>query len=157
MSKTSIPPSYLPPRDYLPRNIRALPELEYPAALNLTETLLDRNVTERGDKVAIYYENERITYREVQARVNRFANALRELGVGKGDRVVLRSFNMPEYLVWNFACWRIGAVPVLVSQLNRAPELAFKINDSEAVAFASTSTTWPILRKRASTARNSSM
>lgn len=134
MSKTSIPSSYLPPRDYLPRNIKTLPELEYPAALNLTETLLDRNVAERGDKVAIYYEDERITYRQLRARVDRFANALRELGVGKGDRVVLRSFNMPECLVWNFACWRIGAVPVLVSQLNRAPELAFKINDSEAVA-----------------------
>lgn len=129
MSKTSIPSSYLPPRDYLPRNIKTLPELEYPAALNLTETLLDRNVAERGDKVAIYYEDERITYRQLRARVDRFANALRELGVGKGDRVVLRSFNMPECLVWNFACWRIGAVPVLVSQLNRAPELAFKIND----------------------------
>lgn len=134
MNKPRIPESYLPPKDFMPGNIKVLPELEYPATLNLAEMLLDRNISERGDKVAIYHEAERITYRELQARVNRFANALRDLGVCKGDRVVLRSFNIPEYVVWNFACWRVGAVPVLVSQLNRAPELAFKINDSEAVA-----------------------
>jgi len=134
MTETNVPEKYLPPREFMPRNVRLLPELEYPQTLNLTEMLLDGNGRERGDTVAIYYDAERITYRELQARVNRFSNALRQLGVGKGDRVVLRSFNIPEYLVWNFACWRIGAIPVLVSQLNRATELAFKINDSEAVA-----------------------
>lgn len=131
---SSIPPSYLPPREFMPRNVKALPELVYPSSLNLTEMILDRNMEHRADKVAIYHEKERVTYRELGARVNRFANALRELGVGKGDRVVLRSFNIAEYLVWNFACGRIGAVPVLVSHLNRPEELAFKINDSEAVA-----------------------
>ena len=65
---------------------------------------------------------------------NRFANALRELGLKKNDRVILRSSNVPEYLVWNFACWRIGAIPVLVNHLNRSEEVAFKANDSVAVA-----------------------
>ena len=134
MGTNSIQEEYLPPKEFLPQNVKLLPELEYPHRLNLTEVLLDRNVPDRGDAVAVYYEAERITYRELQSRVNRFANALRGLGVGKGDRVVLRSVNIPEYLVWNFACWRIGAIPVLVSHLNRGSELAFKINDSDAVA-----------------------
>ena len=47
---------------------------------------------------------------------------------------MLRSPNVPEYLVWNFACWRIGAIPVLINHLNRYEEVAFKANDSEAVA-----------------------
>lgn len=134
MGTTSIREEYLPPKEFMPRNVKLLPELEYPHRLNLTEVLLDRNIPVRGDAVAVYYEAERITYRELQSRVNRFANALRELGVGKGDRVVLRSVNIPEYFVWNFACWRMGAIPVLVSHLNRANEVALKINDSEAVA-----------------------
>jgi len=134
MGTNSIQEEYLPPKEFLPQNVKLLPELEYPHRLNLTEVLLDRNIPDRGDAVAVYYEAERITYRELQSRVNRFANALRGLGVGKGDRVVLRSVNIPEYLVWNFACWRIGAIPVLVSHLNRGSELAFKINDSDAVA-----------------------
>ncbi|MBI4292595.1 MAG: acyl-CoA synthetase [Betaproteobacteria bacterium] len=124
----------LPPREFLPTIVRSLPELDYPQRFNLAEVLLDRNIPERKDAVAIYYETARITYGELQCRVNRLANALRDLGLGRGDRVVLRSPNMPEYFVCNFACWRIGAIPVLVSHLNRAREVAFKINDSGAVA-----------------------
>lgn len=134
MSPTNIPKEYLPPAELMPRNVKLLPELEYPFRLNLAETLLDRNIPDRGDRVAIYHESERITYRELQSRVNRFANALRNLGVRKGHRVVLRSANTPEYFVWNFACWRIGAIPVLLSHLNRSSEVAFKINDSDAIA-----------------------
>jgi 2-aminobenzoate-CoA ligase len=129
-----IPEEYLPPQEYRPQKICLLPELNYPEKLNLAEVLLDQNVEKRGDKVAIYFKDQRITYSELQGFVNRFANALRELGVGKDDRVMLRSPNIPEYLIWNFACWRIGAIPVLVNHMNRHEEVAFKANDSEAVA-----------------------
>lgn len=125
---------YLPPRAFMPRIVKLLPELHYPPRLNLTEVLLDRAVLLGADRVAIYRDSERITFRQLQCEVNRFANALRELGIRKGDRVVLRSINTPEHIVWNFACWRVGAIPVLVSHLNRAAEVKFKINDSEAVA-----------------------
>ncbi|MEW5723177.1 MAG: AMP-binding protein [Thermodesulfobacteriota bacterium] len=129
-----IPPECQPPVEYLPDTIWTLPELQYPDRMNLAEIFLDRNVAQRPDKVAVYFNEDRITYRELRARVNRFANALRELGVGKYDRVLLRSPNIPEYLIWNFACWRIGAIPVLVNHLNRHEEVAFKSNDTEAVA-----------------------
>lgn len=134
MSRINIPKEYLPPAEFMPRNVKLLPELEYPDRLNLAEILLDRNIPGRGDAVAIYHDSARITYWELQSQVNRFANALRELGVRKGHRVVLRSANIPEYVVWNFACWRIGAIPVLLSHLNRSSEVAFKLNDSDAIA-----------------------
>ena len=134
MNRMPLRNDYLPPKEFMPHNVWLLPELQYPRRFNLTDVLLDRNVAERGDSIAIYHEAERITYRELQSRVNRFANALRNLGVGKGERVILRSPNTPEYFVWNFACWRIGAIPVLMSHLNRASEVAFKINDSEGAA-----------------------
>lgn len=132
MSK--IPLEFLPPKEYLPEPVYLLPELNYPERLNLTEVLLDENAAKRGDKVAIYYEDQRITYRELQVLVNRFANALRELGIEKSDRVMTRAPNCPEYIVWIFALWRIGAIPVLVNHLNRHEEVAFKGNDTEAVA-----------------------
>ena len=134
MHKSNIPSEYLPPKEFMPRNCKLFPELDYPEKLNLAQRLLDCNIPERSEKVAIYHDDERITYSELQARVNRFANALRELGVGRNDRVALRSANSPEHIIWNFACWRIGAIPVLVSHLNRSSEVAFKLNDSEAVA-----------------------
>jgi 2-aminobenzoate-CoA ligase len=129
-----IPKKYLPLEDYLPETLQLLPELNYPERVNLADVLLDKNADDRGDKVAVYYEDQRITYSELQAMANRFANALRDLGIGKNDRVVFRSPNVPEYLVWNFACWRIGAIPVLINHLNRHEEVAFKATDSDAVA-----------------------
>ncbi len=130
---STIPEEYLPPKEYLPRKVNLLPELNYPERLNLAKVLLDENLERRGDKVAIYFKDRKITYRELQSLVNRSANGLRELGVEKNDRVMLRSSNVPEYLIWNFACWRIGAIPVLVNHMNRYEEVEFKANDSEAV------------------------
>lgn len=129
-----IPKECLPPAEYLPDTVRLLPELNYPEKFNLAKVLLDDQVVKLGDKVGIYFEDIKITYSELQSMVNRFANALRGLGVEKNDRVMLRSPNVPEYIVWNFACWRIGAIPVLLNHLNRYEEVAFKGNDSEAIA-----------------------
>ena len=131
---SEIPRDYLPPVEYMPKIVRLLPEIDYPERFNLADVLLDNNVSKHGEKTAIYFEDRRISYKELQAMVNRFANALRELGVEKNDRVMLKSPNVPEYIVWNFACWRIGAIPVLVNHLNRYEEVAFKANDTEAVA-----------------------
>jgi 2-aminobenzoate-CoA ligase len=147
MDRVNIPKEYLPSAGYMPRNIKLLPELDYPDRLNLAEVLLDRNIPSRGDAVAIYCESTQITYLELQSKVNQFANALRALGVGKGHRVVLRSANIPEYFVWNFACWRIGAIPVLLSHLNRASEVSFKINDSDAIAICVHSDYYDDVRK----------
>ncbi len=134
MNRSVIPEDYLAPRSHLPQLLKSLPELAYPKRLNLAEELLDANLAEHADKIAIYADTGNLSYRQLHAKVNRFANALRDLGIRQNDRVVLRSLNNPEQIIWNFACWRVGAIPVLVSHLNRAPELAFKVNDSEAVA-----------------------
>ena len=134
MSKTTLRQDYLPPEEFLPRIYRLHPELDYPERVNLAEEFLDTNVARHPDKVAIYHEAERTTYRELHSQANRFANALRGLGVGKNDRVAMRAANIPEYFVWVFACWRIGAIPVLVSHLDRAEVVAFKLSDADAVA-----------------------
>lgn len=129
-----IPVEFLPPKEYLPEKIYALPELRYPYKINLAVELLDKHVIRHPDKVAILFEDVKITYQELQKKVNKLANALRKLGIEKNDRIILRSPNTPEYIVANFACWRIGAIPVLCNHLVRKDEIVYRANDSLAKA-----------------------
>ncbi len=89
--------------------------------LNASVECLDRHLATRGDKVAVVFEpddpaadGERITYRELHARVCRLANALRNLGIGKGDRVTIYLPMIPDAIVAMLACARIGAVHMVV-------------------------------------------
>ncbi|MGE4365823.1 acetate--CoA ligase [Thermomonas sp.] len=90
-------------------------------ALNASVNCLDRHLAEHGEKVALIFEpddpaapTERITYRALHARVCRLANALRNLGVGKGDRVTIYLPMIPEAVVAMLACARIGAIHMVV-------------------------------------------
>ncbi len=87
--------------------------LELPEEINLTEWFLDRNLAgEQADRVAYYSGERAITYRVLNEWVNKFANALRGLGVEKGDRVMLRIANSVEYVVSALAVGRMSAVVV---------------------------------------------
>ncbi len=136
----AIPRSYLPPAQFRPEKIYPLPEVRLPERLNLASLFLDRHIVEgRGGKTAVIYRDKRgndraLSFEELQRDANRLANALRGLGVGKGDRVMLRAPNRPEYVVGAYACWRIGAMPVLVHHLLKADEVAFRAADSAAKA-----------------------
>jgi len=78
-----IPEEYLPPKEFLPDKVYTLPEIHYPQKLNLAKVLLDDNIPKYADKVAVYYKDKKLTYKELQERVNRFSNALKSLGVEK--------------------------------------------------------------------------
>ena len=88
--------------------------------LNASVSCLDRHLAERGDQVAILWEgddpnsSEKITYRDLHARVCRLANAMRGLGVQKGDRVTIYLPMVPEAAVAMLACARIGAIHSVV-------------------------------------------
>src|SRR3990167_494526 len=123
---SSIPASYLPPRELWPERIYTLPEhAAYPRRLNPAEELIARHLEAgRGDRVAILYEDQRITYRQLQASVSKLGSALRGLGIEEEDRVLLRSPSIPPALVANFAVLRIGGVIVPTSPLFSRAELA---------------------------------
>jgi acetyl-CoA synthetase len=89
--------------------------------LNVAANCLDRQLAANGDKTAILFEpddpNEpaqRLSYRELHARVCRLANALTNLGVKRGDRVTIYLPMIPEAAVAMLACARIGAVHSVV-------------------------------------------
>lgn len=79
-------------------------------------------------------DDRRWTYAEFDAAANRAANLLRSLGVGKGDKISLLMNNSPEYVLAYFACWKLGAVAGPVNSHLKSEELAFVLNNSEAVA-----------------------
>jgi hypothetical protein len=67
-----IPESYLPPPELRPKRIYKLDEFQkIPQKFNSTEVLLDQTAAKYGDKVAIYFDEQRITYKQLQASVNR--------------------------------------------------------------------------------------
>ena len=129
------PTSFLPPRDLWPDRIYTLPELQYPDSLNLAAQLVDVHADSGlGDKLAVISADRRLTYRELQAHVNRIGNALLGVGVRAGDRVVMRSPNRPDFVATWLAIQKIGAVGVSTMPMLKARELAYIINDAEAVA-----------------------
>ena len=83
--------------------------------LNVSYNCLDRHVAAgRGDRVAFHWRGEEgeerdVTYAELLADVERFANALKDLGIRKGDIVGIYLPMIPEVVVAMLACARIGA------------------------------------------------
>jgi len=106
--------------------------------LNVAENCLDRHVKAGfGDKVAIHWEGEpgdtrTITYAELLAEVEQFSNALKNLGVAKGDRVNIYLPMIPEAAVAMLACARIGAPHSVVFGGFSSQSLIDRINDAEA-------------------------
>ncbi|HEX7131149.1 MAG TPA: acetate--CoA ligase [Iamia sp.] len=105
--------------------------------LNVSENCLDRHVTAgHGDRVAIHWEGEpgdtrTITYADLLAEVQRFANVLKGLGVEKGDRVAIYMPMIPELQVAVLACARIGAPHSVVFGGFSADSLSDRINDAQ--------------------------
>jgi acetyl-CoA synthetase len=106
--------------------------------LNVADNCLDRHVEAGGgDKVAYHWvgepgEERTITYAELRDQVARFANALKSLGVRKGDRVNIYMGMVPELPVAMLACARLGAPHSVVFGGFSADALRDRINDAEA-------------------------
>ena len=105
--------------------------------LNIAHNCLDRHLATRGDQTAIIWEGDdpaedkKITYRELHRDVCKFANALKGLGVRKGDRVTLYLPMIPEAAVAMLACARIGAIHSIVFGGFSPDALAGRIDDCD--------------------------
>ncbi|RDH88018.1 MAG: acetate--CoA ligase [endosymbiont of Escarpia spicata] len=105
--------------------------------LNVSYNCLDRHLETRGDQTAILWESDdpgvdkKITYRELHADVNKFANVLKSRGVKKGDRVSIYMPMIPEAVVAMLACTRIGAVHSIVFSAFSPDALKNRILDSD--------------------------
>ncbi|HVL52848.1 MAG TPA: acetate--CoA ligase [Vitreimonas sp.] len=106
--------------------------------LNIAYNCVDRHVENGlGDKVAYHWIGEpgdtrTITYRDLHESVQKAANALKELGIGKGDRVAIYMPMIPELPIAMLACARLGAPHTVVFGGFSSEALAGRINDAEA-------------------------
>ncbi|OGK96245.1 MAG: 4-hydroxybenzoate--CoA ligase, partial [Candidatus Rokubacteria bacterium RIFCSPHIGHO2_02_FULL_73_26] len=104
-----------------------------PQQFNVVTHFVDRHVAEgRGGAPAFHYEERTLTYADVQELANRSGNALRELGVGMEDRVLLICLDAPEFLGTFWGALKIGAVPVPVNTMMRSADYLYFLNDSRA-------------------------
>ena len=116
--------------------------------LNLSYNCLDRHVaTARRNKAAIIWEGEpgdarTLTYQQLLWEVSRFANVLKSLGVGAGDRVAIYMGMVPELAIALLACARIGAPHTVVFGGFSSQALIDRINDCGAVAVVTQDGGW---------------
>ena len=105
--------------------------------LNVTVNCLDRHLATRADKTALLFEGDEpghsraISYRELYERTCQLANGLRELGIGKGDRVTIYMPMVPEAAIAMLACARVGAIHSVVFGGFSPESLAGRIHDCD--------------------------
>ncbi|MBW2441469.1 MAG: long-chain fatty acid--CoA ligase [Deltaproteobacteria bacterium] len=92
---------------------------------------LARTAENFPNHTALNYMGKKITYKELNDLVNRFARALLEMGIKKGDKIAVCLPNIPQVIISNLAILRIGAVTVQNNPLYTERELAYQLNDSE--------------------------
>ena len=118
--------------DFLHSNVRWFAG----ATLNVCDNCLDRHLPARADQTAIIWEGEdptqskSITYQQLFEQVCRFANGLKSIGVGKGDRVCIYMPMIPEAAIAMLACARIGAIHSVVFAGFSAESLKNRVQDA---------------------------
>jgi benzoate-CoA ligase len=108
-------------------------QLDLPDIYNAATTFVDDNIAQgRGKRVAIYYQDEKLTYQQVYERVNQTGNVLKELGVELEDRVLLVLPDCPEFAFAFFGAIKIGAVPIPTNPWMKAADYEYLLQDSRA-------------------------
>ncbi len=84
------------------------------------------------DREIMIFEGQRSTFEQASERINRLANALTELGIGKGDRVGILQVNCPQYIEAYFATAKVGAIFVPLNFRAKADALSYMLSNAEA-------------------------
>ena len=117
------------------RQAGAEPVLDIPRVYNAAHDLIERNLAAgRGDKLAYIHDLGSCTYRELARRVNRAANALRALGLGLEDRIMIALHDTIDFPVVFLGAIKAGLVPVATNTLLMRDDYSFMLNDSRAKA-----------------------
>ena len=123
-------------------------KVDLPDTYNAATTFVDENIRQgRGGKVAIHYLEQKITYQEVFEKVNRTGSALKDLGIGIEDRVLVILPDSPEFAYCFFGAIKIGAVAVPTNPWMFAKDYEYLINDSRARAIIVHESTLPEIER----------
>ena len=94
---------------------------------------LARAARDYPGNTALIMMGKKISYRQLDEQVSRFATALADLGIKKGDKVALVLPNVPQMVIATYALFRIGAVAVMNNPLYTERELEYQLNDSDSL------------------------
>lgn len=108
------------------------PRLRFPEPFNVSECLIDRHIAEgRGGKAAIQTFKGDVTYAELLDNVNRYGNTLVNLGIGRGERILMVLPDRPEFFFLFWGSVKVGVIPVPLNVLAPARDFEFIIGHSE--------------------------
>ncbi|MFC1821757.1 AMP-binding protein [Thermodesulfobacteriota bacterium] len=120
---------------YLEKPWLAFYPKDVPASIEIPDRsipqIFDEGVSKWGDKTAIIFYGRKMSYRELSDQVNRFANALHDLGIGKGDMVGLYLLNSPQFIIAYYGALKAGAIMAPISPIYVSSEIRHQLRDSE--------------------------
>lgn len=126
-------------------------EPHVPEHLDYPETtmpaVLEETARKYPDHTALIFNNAKITFREYNEAVDRFAAALQGLGVKKGDRVAVHLLNCPQFPIAYYAALRIGGIVVPCNPVYTAREMRHQLKDSGAEVIVTLSMMYPIIKQ----------
>jgi long-chain acyl-CoA synthetase len=127
------------------------PTLEYPE--RPLHTNLEESARKYPDAAATIFLNSKLTYRELNELADRFAAALQQLGIKKGDRVGIYTLNCPQFVIGYYGALKAGAIVVSFNPLYAAREVEHQLKDSGTETMLVMSLFYPIVKQvRARTA-----
>ena len=115
--------------------------------VNLIDSVHERAL-QQPERIAFEFLGKQTSYGEFDGAVARFAYALQEHGVKRGDHVALLVGNTPHFLVTMYAAWRIGAVVVPVNPIYTANEIAYIVQNSDATVMVALDQLFPLFQQR---------
>ena len=104
-----------------------------------------RAATKYGEKIAIIFRNQRLSFYDLERESRRFANLMTSYGVKKGDRVAIYSYNSHYYPISMIGLAKIGAIQVPINFMLNAEEIAYIINHSGSKIFIVEDSLYPII------------
>ena len=117
---------------------------ELPERYNVSTTFIDKNLEAGcGNKAAVLYENQTLTYNDIAALVNCTGNALMKLGVQMEQRVLLLLLDCPEFIASFLGAIRIGAVPIPTNTMLKPADYEYLLNDSRATTLIISESLYP--------------
>ena len=114
--------------------------------MNIRE-FFEQQVKKSPEKVYLYFQDQEVTYRELDQRANQVANGMMGFGIRKGDKVCVFLTNSPEFLYIWFGLNKIGLIMVPINLSLKEREIAYIVNHSEAKAIFAQSIHHPLLER----------
>ncbi len=108
--------------------------------------LLRNTAKKHPEHIAIVFLGKKITYKELDILSDKFATALHDMGVKKGDRVALFLPNVPQYIISYYGALKVGAITTAISPLAKEREVEFQLTNSEAETLICLDIFYPVVQ-----------